>query len=329
MTNTTTREKLIDAIVDAYLAAPEKKLKVSDICARADISRQAFYKSHDDLRQYVAGEKPIADLLRLSGKQELQSEMLSEAHDNIKTLHQQLEDVDDEYNKKLQTAISNHITSLMNSDLIVFEATYTQETINKQALQIDNLSKELTELKISSAYRTTPSLKDDENHSSGQVKKSLQLLPNLSKAKDAYKKNTSFEIFQDEKSKAIETVINKVIGLGREIQLHIIIDLYLVSPDDMATLITQSTHKTTVLLYLPIFSELELKLLVLKRLPLSSMPHLHVPALPTSSRRQLQRQIYAKGIPQDEIDDADKVDHFNLGDQLLAVTYHNLGQLFK
>lgn len=329
MTSTTTREKLIDAIVDAYLAAPDKKLNVSDICTRADISRQAFYKSYDDLRRYVAGEKPIADLLRLSGKQELQSEMLSHAHENIKNLHQQLEDVDGEYNKRLQAAISSHITSLMNSDLTVFEATYTQETINKQASHIDVLSKELTELKIENAYRTTSAPANKLSSPSGKPGKVLQLQADLSKAKESQKKHNNFELFQDEKIKAIESVINKIIGLGPSIQLHIVIDFYLASADDISKLITHNTDDTVVHLFLPIYSELELKILVLKRLTLESMPHLHVPILLTTSRRQLQRQIYAKGIPQDEIDDADKADHFKLGELLTAVTYHNLGQLFK
>ncbi|MBN3471261.1 TetR/AcrR family transcriptional regulator [Pseudomonas savastanoi pv. phaseolicola] len=306
MTQQDTRTRLVELIKEHQLQFGLKKLPVGKLADRAGISRQSFNRFYKDLKPYSEGQS-IAELL--ADDPEASRSFLTQRDREADQLRNEIEDLKRRHAKELEKALAQHITSLMNNDILAFEANEMSALLASQSQHNELLQKKLTALEL---RQTRYQMDEAESQlASGYVSKStknfLTFDVDLSKANNAYINSQSFDDYEDIKEKAIDAMIESIIKLPdhSKIQAVIYMDRFLYPFSKFCESIPPKQDKLTVCLRLPVFSQAEVGIVLSKLSKMDSIS-LHVPYSTSEAITAANRKFMHRNVPEDEFADADK-----------------------
>uniref|UniRef100_UPI001C5C93C0 hypothetical protein n=1 Tax=Staphylococcus haemolyticus TaxID=1283 RepID=UPI001C5C93C0 len=118
MTIEETRDRLIELNKEHQLDNGLKKLANGKISVMAGSTRQTFYRSYLDLKPFCLGQSITA---LLGDDVDSTRDFLAKREQDVNALLSEIEAVRKQHKKDLEQAITNRITSLMNSDILAFE----------------------------------------------------------------------------------------------------------------------------------------------------------------------------------------------------------------
>lgn len=319
-----TRDKLINAIVDHYSGLEGKKLNVSSAAKKIGVTRQYIHRVFDDLVPYIKGEKPFTDLVEnvaIGG----QSVLLEQALTTIETLKSELASLTSAHEKELKKITENTYTTLMNSDITFHEADEVRILMEKQALHFEKLVSDKKALETElTAIKAKQLSKEVEKHLSSDV---TVIKPDLEPIFHNLKKTGDIDVFEEEKDVAIERALNKINGLpdNKKIKIVIFIERYLCKLESFVSKIEKSSYEHTVILSLPVHSTVELKLYA-KKIVGKGILSLWMPILDSEVIVKAQRKFHFSDIPEEEFTSADKMSLPRISDGFSEVTQFLVSQ---
>lgn len=313
-----TRDKLINAIVDHYSGLEGKKLNVTSVAKKIGVTRQYIHRVFDDLVPYIRGDEPFTDLIddvAIGG----QSELLEQALATIETLKEELSKLSSKHEKELKKAVANTYTTLMNSDIAIHEADEVRILMEKQALHFDKLVSDKKALEFElTTIKAKQLSKEIEKYVCSDV---IVIKSDLKPVFKNLKKTGDIDVFEEEKDVAIERALNQVNGLpeNKKVRIVIFIERYLCRLESFVSRIEKSAPEHTVILSLPVHSTVELNLYV-KKIAGKGILSLWVPTLHNEVLVKAQRNFYFSDVPTNEFVSADRMSIPKLTDGFSEVT---------
>lgn len=301
-----TRTRLIELIKEHQLEFGLKKLPIGKLADRAEISRQSFNRFYSDLKPYSEGQS-IAQLL--ADDPDASRNFLAQRDRESDQLRNEIEDLKKRHAKELEQAVSQHVTSLMNNDILAFEANEMNALLASQSQHIDMLKKKLKgyELRETRQQMCEAESQLASEGISKNPKNFLMFEPDLEKANSAYKKNQSFDDYEDIKEKAIDEAIEAITKLPDPSKIAVVIymDRFLYPFSDFCESIQAKHNKLTVCLRLPVFSQAEIGIVLAKLSRMDSIS-LHMPHSTSEAITAANRKFRYREVPEEEFADADK-----------------------
>ncbi|KAF1309617.1 hypothetical protein BLX42_18335 [Pseudomonas sp. SG-MS2] len=301
-----TRTRLIEVIKEHQLEFGLKKLPIGKLAERAEISRQSFNRFYSDLKPYSEGQS-IAELL--ADDPDASRNFLAQRDRESDQLRNDIEDLKKRHAKELEQAVSQHVTSLMNNDILAFEANEMSALLASQTQHNEMLTKKLTALEL---RQTRLQMNEAESQLASQgasksPKNFLTFEPDLEKANSAYKESQSFDEYEDLKEKAIDEAIDAIIKLPdpSKIELIIYMDRFLYPFSDFCESIPAKINKLTACLRLPVFSQAEVGI-ALSRLSKMDSISIHMPHSTSEAITAANRKFRYRDVPEEEFTHADK-----------------------
>ncbi|TRM39119.1 hypothetical protein [Pseudomonas aeruginosa] len=306
MTQQDTRTRLIELIKAHQLEFGLKKLPIGKLAERAEISRQSFNRFYSNLKPYSEGQS-IAELL--ADDPDASRTFLAQRDREADQLRNEIEDLKKRHAKDLEQAVAQHITSLMNNDILAFETNEMSALLASQSQHNELLQKRLTALEL----RQTCDQMDQAGSqlvSEGASKSPQNFLTfdlNLEKANTAYKKSQSFDDYEDIKEKAIDAMIETVTKLPdpSKVQVVVYMDRFLYPFSKFCESIPAKQDKLTVCLRLPVFSQAEIGIILSKLSKMDSIS-LHMPHSASEAIAAANRKFMYRDVPEEEFTDADR-----------------------
>ena len=299
------RQVIKNIIVSHFLSGTPKKLKLVEVANRAGITRQALDRYYSDLKPYIAGKKDVTDLVDgTQAKARVETQATINAVDA--KWKSKLEQVQIEQDKEVSKAISNHITTLMNGDIAIFESNQLRKSLEKQTLHAAELKKkvDLLELKLASSYAhvgpTGAASKQDKVIYDVDIE---QLCAH-------YQRTRSFDAFEDAKTMELKSIREKFARFEKMPNVHVVLfaDRYICRFNQFAENYS-AVGETSLIIRLPLFTRVEITNF-LKHIPANFKKSLHVPYLPIEVERKAQRVFNFKQnpLPPEEVMAADGAD---------------------
>lgn len=327
MNNHSTREKLVQTIIDFYVSATSvKKLTVANVAAGADISRQAFHRYHSDLKDYITGKKPISDLIiRSSG--ETAAALLSKNIEYTRHLENTIKQLKIQHELEREDILNRHTSFLMNNDISAFSATEIQKELDKQILLSDKYNNKIRELTLQLAGQRMTS--ETTSIKATEPTEATIIDFNFAKCDIAYSKDKNFDAFEDckasELSNTMKTLQKFNIGSAH---LIFFIEKYLMSFSQFCESLTNLQHSNLIIVRTPIFSNIEFKTLILNKI---SNPEcrisLAIPYCALTTEIQTHRKFFIRHIPDEEFQAADNCEQFRFEKNIYDITYINASKL--
>jgi hypothetical protein len=318
----TTEVDLIEIIANHQLENGCKKISVTNLANSAQISRTAFYKYYDHLKDYANGDLSVFHLLPTS----LQEKYLLKCIEYNQQLKETIAKKEKNASIEKECLEEKFITTLMNSDISVLNATEVNADREKQAIhnsrlvqKNQKLEDEISTLKITE----TRSTEEGESYDNEIV-----VVPiNLSSALKKFKLKGDYDLYEDSKSDAIESLIKKVNKLN-DIQSNrvvIFIERYLSGFDKFCNQYINNSSETVIIIQLPVFTKLELLNFVSKLSNYMSID-LFFPFSDSDVITKAQRTFLFKGIPKEELSAADRSSTPNTSYRLDRIVIHKVQQ---
>lgn len=304
MSSVITRSKIVSAIVEEKVKNPSVKLKIQDICAIVEISRQSFNRYYSDLKPYMKGEKPISELIE--GEDEISSnQLLCTYQSKIIELESKLHNIEGEHIKEVANIKNSITTSLMNNDLTLYDADAVRLQLQKQSLHNDKLLNKINTLQTEL----------NKQH----IKQNIEPVITLSSANFEilednfelifrnYIDKVDIDTFEDEKDNEIDHIITKLnkISANRKVITILFMERYLCSFKKFVERYVFDSETFHLFTRLPIHSRSELKL-ILKRLSCQLEIKIYIPYSESEAITKTQRQFFFKNVPELELQAADK-----------------------
>lgn len=301
-----TRTRLVELIKEHQLEFGLKKLPIGKLAERAEISRQSFNRFYSDLKPYSEGQS-IAELL--ADNPDASRRFLAQKDREADQLRNDIDELKKRHAKELEQAVSQHVSSLMNNDILAFEANEMNALLASQSQNIEMLKKKLTgyELKETRLQMTEAESQLARDGVSKSPKNFLVIEPDLEKANSAYKKNQSFDDYEDLKEKAIDESIEAITKLPDPSKIHVVIymDRFLYPFSEFCESIPANNTKLTVCLRLPVFTQTEVGMVLTKLSRMDSIS-IHIPHSTSEAITAANRKFKYRDVPQEEFTDADK-----------------------
>ncbi|NMX83555.1 hypothetical protein HBO10_28985 [Pseudomonas sp. WS 5503] len=146
MTAIDTERRLKKIICDHYLSGNAARLTIIEVCARADISRQAFHKSYSHLKPYLTGARNVDELL--VGDQADAGKTIIQCQKLVREAQAELRHMRENQQKEYQKLENNLVTTLMNGDVLIHHSRELSNELKKKALHNEILKRQLTEKEI-------------------------------------------------------------------------------------------------------------------------------------------------------------------------------------
>lgn len=311
-----TRNRLINIITNHYYSSAEKKLHVGKIAEEAGISRQALQRYYSDLIDYIKGNRNIDDLLRGHEPSSI-TQLLLNAQKRVIELETNLKKIEQTHQAELIAARERHITSLMQGDIISFDNSNINITLEKQTSLISSYIKQIDHLK---AQLTNSTIKNTESTLTSLNGSRLILDLDLKFASTTYKKNNDYKAYSESKREKIQQQFLKLNDLsGKNIHLVIFIDKFLCDLSHLLEKLPPSSSDE-VILRLPVFDTAELRNHI-RKIPKSFSSSIYVPECRTIADAVAQRKFRASSVPLEELEHAEKSDYVHLLKGIDRVVY--------
>lgn len=314
-----TRNRLIKIIVDHYYSAAGKKLHVGKIADEAGISRQSLQRYYSDLVEYIKGNRNIDDLLP-GHEPSAVTQLLLNAQKRATDLELSLQNIQKKHEAELIAVREHYITSLMQSDLISFDNSNINITLEKQSSLISSYTAQINELKTQLTNSTIKRTEYDLKSLNGSR---IILDLDLKSANATYKKNKDYRSYSESKHEKIQSQFVKLNDLaGRNIHLIIFIDKFLC---DLPYLLDRLPPNSSdeIVLRLPIFDTADLKN-HLRKIPKSFRTSIYIPECRTIADAVAQRKFRASSTPLEELEHAEKADYVHLSKGVDRVIYFSV-----
>nr|GFB90240.1 hypothetical protein [Tanacetum cinerariifolium] len=308
MSSQATRDKLIGIIKEHQLSNGQSKLPIAKLADLAGISRQAFNRYYGDLKDYSVGKESVAKLF--TNDNESLGEIIDNKESMILRLQQELAATKVAHKAELEAAISNHISTLMNNDIMAFEAGQITATLTGQSNHNAYLNKRVTELEVKNVKLTMEALSSAHATNSNYAEKSdknfIVFGLDLSAAKKSYAASGDFDAYEDAKEVAVTNITKNLIKLPNPENIDIVLfqDKYISDFDAFCSKISPYQNRTTIVIRLPIYSREELQF-ILKDLQQISSISIHVPFTASETTTSANRRFGNRDIPPEELKDAD------------------------
>lgn len=307
-----TRKRLIKLIVQGHTESPSNKLLITDICDRANITRQAFNRYYSDLKPYVKNDKPLSDLLSELDEQS-DGEVLDNFHRKIDELQKEISRLNESHKREIKHLENRLTTTLMNDDITLFNSEELRIRLDKQSLHNNKLIKEITNLETEltitkSQAQTTP----HKNLVADFKVIEEDLAPTFKK----YTAKKDIDLFENEKDAAIEKVIQSVNKLcDNKTIVVVFIDRYFCSFEKFVNNYTFSSQSPHLFVRLPIHTRAELRI-ALNKFSNKATIKLYMPYADSDITLKAQRQFYFNKVPDIELESANKAYLPTMSDQL-------------
>lgn len=302
-----TRRKLIQLIAKHQINFSGKKLTLSDASEQVGISRQSFNRFYKDLKPYLAG-KSIQGLL----------EKIDSSANNDLLLHSQKRNAELEaavaklelkHAEDLKELDDTYITSLMNDDIALFDASEVRQNMTKHSLHLDELLRKIDKLE---SELTKERMKQLSASGSANVKpnfagKTVNIEPNLHQLFDRFHEYKDMERFDKEKDEEISVLTAKVNKLLKTAECKIIlfIDRFFSSFEKFTRDYPCVGTATHIFIRLPVFSIMERKLFI-ETLEKNAGVSIYFPFCESDAVQRAQRTFLFRDIPPIEAEGADK-----------------------
>lgn len=146
MTAVNTEQRLKKIICDHYLSGSLERLTMIEVCARAEISRQAFHKTYSHLKPYLTGARNVDELL--VGDQSDASKTIIQCQKLVREAQAELRYVKENQQKEHQKLEENLLTTLMNGDVLIHHSRELTNELKKKALHNEILKRNLLEKEL-------------------------------------------------------------------------------------------------------------------------------------------------------------------------------------
>jgi AcrR family transcriptional regulator len=308
MSSQATRERLISLIKQHQLDNGQSKLSITKLSDAAGISRQAFNRYYGDLKDYCTGKLSIARLL-VDDNASLH-ELIENKEERISSLEKELNSIRTTHKAELEAVVDNYLSTLMNNDIISFEAGQLAATLTSQGNHNAFLNKRVTELKVQNAKLTMDLVGASSNDSPHTTEKSdknfIVFDLDLSTAKKAFLVSKSFNDYEDAKYSAISKIEDSIKKLPNPENLDVLFfqEKYISDFNLFCKGALPAKGRTLIVVRLPLYSQEELKLLMKNLAPINSFS-IYVPYSPSNAVISAKRQFSFRDIPLEEIKLAD------------------------
>jgi hypothetical protein len=313
--------KIIGAVIEHYLSDYQQKLLIKDVCTIVGFTRQSFFSYYNKLKPYVEGKKPIGELFTeeigefsteeigvfLTEESLLIVNAIILAQQTIMSLKSQLSSIRGMHDKELEKLESKFITTLMNNDITYNNTDEIRLTLEKQALhnqklltEKDSLSNELTLLK---SREYSDSMKDNSSDSVEKVEIDLKFDPIYK----ALVETGDIDSFEEQKDKILEAGIRRVnkFTQSNDTEVVLFIDRFISDFTKFAGSFCTNSTNPQIIVRLPLFSKLELKIFIRKITPVRPVS-VYIPHTDSEAVRTAQRKFMYRNVPEYELANADK-----------------------
>lgn len=311
MSSKETRKRLILLIKQHQLENGHSKLSIIKLSDAAGISRQAFNRYYSDLKDYCTGKLSIARLL-VDDSASLH-ELIENKDERISSIENELRTVRTRHKAELKAVVDNHLSTLMNNDIMSFEAGQLAATLTSQGNHNAFLNKRVTELKVQNAKLTMDLIAASTNDSRQKTEKSEKSDKNfiafdldLSTANNAFSTSNNFNDYEDAKYNKIANIEESIKKLPNPESLDILFfqEKYISDFKLFCKRVLPATGRTLIVVRLPLYSQEELKLLMKNLAPLTSFS-IYVPYSSSDAIISAKRQFSFRDIPLEELKLAD------------------------
>lgn len=308
MSSQATRDKLISIIKEHQLNHGQSKLPISQLANLAGISRQAFNRYYGDLKDYSIGKESIAKLL--GGDNLSLNEIIESNEARLRRLEEELSSLKTAHQAELDSVVLNHTTTLMNNDIIAFNAGQLTATLTNQSNHNAFLNKRVTELEVHNAKLTLDAIAAAGGSSSTLTVKTdknfITFNLDLSSEKKAYALTKNFSAYEDAKDSLIAKTISEIKKLPNPDDIDIILfqDRYISEFNTFCSKQSPRMGKTLVVVRLPIYSREELQIILKDVHPISAVS-IHIPYSSSEAIISAKRKFSFRDVPEEEIKDAD------------------------
>ncbi|MBA1201322.1 hypothetical protein G7009_06005 [Pseudomonas capeferrum] len=282
-------------------------MKVEKIASEAAISRQSLKRYYPDLVEYIKGNKNIDELLPGHEPSSV-AQLLLKSQERVNQLELTLRQMEHKHEADISDIRDRYITSLMQGDLITFDNSNINLTLEKQSsligiyvAQIDQLKAQLTRATAQHAEGTLSAL------NGSRIVYDL----NMKAANSAYKTNKDYLAYSNTKHEKIQNQLQKLTELTSEnIHLVIFIDKYLC---DLPYLLDKlpSNSSEEIVLRLPIYDTVALRGYI-RKIPPTINVSIYIPECRSVADATAQRRFRASTVPPEELEQAEKADHVHL-----------------
>lgn len=308
MSINSTEQKLIKIIAEHFLKEDGGRLTISSVSEKAGISRQSFNSYYKHLKPYVQGNLPISELIQKDD--ENYSGLLASSQKKISRLQKQLKQIEDKHKKDLEKEKRKYITSLMNDDILLKEASEIQLTLEKQALHNEQLlsQKKIAEQELLLLKARNYDLNTIDRKSSNDLGELIVVNPDFTVVFSNYKKTKDIDLFEDEKDAVLEKTIKKISKFCQTESAEVIIyiERYISDFNKFAKNYRVNGYATHILVRLPVFTRTELRIFVSKINPARPVT-VYFPYCGSESIIKAQHAFHHRNVPDVEITEADKL----------------------
>lgn len=306
MTAQDTRARLVELIKEHQLEHGLTKLAIGDLAASAGISRQAFNRYYGDLKPYCLGQS-VSTLLTEDPSSA--QDFLLKREEEVLVLKAEIDSLKKQHKEDLTLAVNQHITTLMNNDILAFEANEMSTLLINQNQHNEMLKRKLTQMELERT-RTAISSADNEITPGTSIKRAknfLILATDLSKAYEQFQKNQDFDAFEDSKDALINAHLDNLTKLPKpaDTEIHIFQERYMSSFSNFAAALSAKEGKVVVVIQLPLYAQADLSIF-LSRTKNFQHVAIHVPFCTSDAVIAANRKFLFRNIPENELADATK-----------------------
>ncbi|VXC19651.1 conserved hypothetical protein [Pseudomonas sp. 8BK] len=298
------RAIIIKIITEHYLSGSTAKLKLVDIAERAGISRQALDRYYKDLKPFIAGKKDIADLVNGNETKSL-IRTQSAVNETESKWKQRIREIEARHERQLESALNSHVTSLMNTDIALFESTTLRSTLEKHALHNAELKRQVQDLELSAGLAVS------QRATATSPSKKLVFNVDIERFCASYQLDKDISSFEDKKLDAIVKIREKIKSFKDSPEVHVVIfaERYISDFQSFTDEFLGPPGEFTILVRLPLFSRSEVTGF-LKHVPTEFKRSIHIPFQSSEATKKAHRSFFYKNpLPDMEIKGADTADN--------------------
>lgn len=308
MSSQETRDRLVSIIKQHQLEHGHSKLPVAKLAEAAGISRQAFNRYYGDLKDYSIGKASIARLF-VDDSASL-NELIENKDERILRLERELVTARETHKAELEAIVKNHISTLMNTDIMAFEASQLTSTLINQGNHNAYLNKRVTELAVNNAKLAldivTAANSDASNATEKSDKNFIAFGLDLSAASKAYASSKNFIGYEKSKDEELLNTVRKIKKFPNPENIDILFfqEKYISDFQVFCNKTYPTKARTLIVIRLPLYSQEEIKILMKGLSPISSFS-IYVPYSSSDATISAKRQFSFRDVPPEEITDAD------------------------
>lgn len=298
------RAILIKIITEHYLSGSTTKLKLVDVAERAGISRQALDRYYKDLKPFIAGTKDIADLANGNETKSL-IRTQSAVNETESKWKKRIREIETRHERQLEAALNSHITSLMNTDIALFESTTLRSTLEKHALHNAELKRQVQELELKAGLGIS------QKSAATAPSKKLVFNIDIERFCASYQIDKDLSSFEDKKLDAIIKIRDKIKAYKDSPGVHVAIfaERYISDFQLFSDEFCGAPGEFSILVRLPLFSRSEV-VGFLKHMPSEFRKSIYIPFQGSEASKKAHRSFFYKSpLPEMEIKGADTADN--------------------